>query len=181
MKLGTVSTRKSLLIEGRGMLKELNLSLSNAAVVIGETYEGTFQVGNLEYTYFVQKVDSPYPTSAGILTGNIVNVGFYESEDSPEDPGSFDRKKKTGNLVKILSTMYKVLHTLVEEDHPDYIILFAKNATGYFPIYSELTQTNKLPGYTRKAVIDFEVKEEPCTGIILKKVGKKETLTQILN
>lgn len=171
---------RSYIQEGRGLLSEIQLDIKNAADIKEEDSSGSFNVGGIEYTYHLQEVASPFWTSAGILTGTIYNIGFSETTGDISDTETFMRKKGTNNLVRIYSTMYRVLLNLISKKAPNYIILFSFDKAGYYPVYNELLKTNKIPGYNIKSRIQFEENNEPATGLILKKSGKIETLAEML-
>ena len=78
--------------------------------------------------------------------------------------------------------MYKVILNFANTTKPDYFIIAAMDSTNYFPIYSDLTKNNKIPGYHRKTVVTFEnYSAYPKTGVVMAKktILEEKTIDQI--
>ena len=160
------------ILESTGFLNEISLNPDNAVEIKGNINEGEFQVGNVVYSYNAVKLPEgkPLPNSNSNFTTDdkTYDVNFHvKGENSSEN------KKGKENLVKIYSTMFKVILDFVSSISPNFLLISAFDSTGYFPIYSQLTKTNKIPGYSRKTIVNWVYPGKgKITSIILKKNGK---------
>jgi hypothetical protein len=166
------SERDTQLLESIQVLKELTLSPDNAVPIKGGLEKGTFQVGDVIYGYSVSDFDFPMilPGDKDKLTIEplTVDIGFSVKGDV-EDLTSNLPKGGKENLIKIYSTIYKVLLTVAKSTSPNHIMISSYDASGYFPIYNNLTKTNSIPGYSRKTIINWNNEGKAVTSIVLKK------------
>jgi hypothetical protein len=168
----SLSEEENLLSESLSVLKEIQLSTKNAAKIDGGISKGTFTVGDIVYDYTV----TDYPSDIVLpgdkdnirLEGTVCDLGFTE-QGGGVDFASNLPKGGRANLIKIYSTMYKVILTIAKAKAPNNILLSSYDQSGYFPYYNNLTKTNNIPGYSRKAIIKWAHNEKSITSIVLKK------------
>jgi len=158
-------------------ISEITLDSSNAVEVSWSSHNiAQFTVGGVTYeAYFdelVTPIKLPKSDSDFIYSGVVFNVGFGVKGDDPFAVSSSLPKGGRANLVKIYSTMFKVIEEFVKNNKPDYILLSAYAASNYFPIYNNLTKTNKIVGYQRKMVDSWEMDGAPIQSIVLKNISK---------
>jgi hypothetical protein len=160
------------ILESTGFLNEISLNPDNAVEIKGNVNKGEFQVGNIVYSYNAVKLPEgkPLPNS----NSNFVNDSkTYDINFHVKGEDSSDNKKGKENLIKIYSTMFKVILDFISSVSPNYLLISAFDSTGYFPIYSQLTKTNKIPGYSRKTIVNWIYPGKgDITSIVLKKNGK---------
>jgi len=133
-------------------INEITLNPENAVETNGDLYDGSFKIGDIEYTYSVKNMPSPYKDNE--LFYNIQFDERHNNKSSNEPTGNAKE-----NYIKILSTIYKIILNFIEKEKPKYIGISSLDKSGYWNIYNNLTKTNKLPGYSRKDVgLDFTTK-----------------------
>lgn len=167
-----LTDKEQLLNESLSILKEIQLNVKNAAKIDGGIGKGTFTVGDITYDYTV--ID--YPTNITLpgdkdnirLEGTVCDLGFTE-QGGGIDFASNLPKGGRANLIKIYSTMYKIILTIAKAKAPNNILLSSYDQSGYFPYYNNLTKTNKIPGYSRKAIVKWAHNGKSITSIVLKK------------
>jgi hypothetical protein len=167
-----LSEEENLLSESLSILKEIELNTKNAAKIDGGISKGTFTVGDIVYDYTV----TDYPSDIVLpgdkdnirLEGTVCDLGFTE-QGGGTDFASNLPKGGRANLIKIYSTMYKVIITIAKAKAPNNILLSSYDQSGYFPYYNNLTKTNNIPGYSRKAIIKWAHNGKSITSIVLKK------------
>jgi hypothetical protein len=167
-----LSEEENLLSESLSILKEIELNTKNAAKIDGGIGKGTFTVGDIVYDYNV----TDYPSDIVLpgdkdnirLEGTVCDLGFTE-QGGGTDFASNLPKGGRANLIKIYSTMYKVILTIAKAKAPNNILLSSYDQSGYFPYYNNLTKTNNIPGYSRKAIIKWAHNGKSITSIVLKK------------
>ena len=164
------TTYYNFLKESQQIINELTLNVNNSEKIVGSPLEGYFTVDGQTYNYIIRKLDSPFIDKNVELTGEIYNIAFWNTKDLQEYPETYQSKGGRNNIIKIYSTMYKVILDFANAIKPDYFIIAAMDSTNYFPIYSDLTKNNKIPGYHRKTVVTFEnYSAYPMTGIAMAK------------
>ncbi len=167
-----LTDKEQLLSESLSVLKEIQLSTKNAAKIDGGISKGTFTVGDIVYDYNV----TDYPSDIVLpgdkdnirLEGTVCDLGFTE-QGGGVDFASNLPKGGRANLIKIYSTMYKVILTIAKAKAPNNILLSSYDQSGYFPYYNNLTKTNNIPGYSRKAIVKWAHNGKSITSIVLKK------------
>jgi hypothetical protein len=167
-----LSEQEQLLSESLSILKEIQLNVKNAAKISGGISKGTFTVGDIVYNYTV----TDYPSNIILpgdkdnirLEGRVCDIGFTE-QGGGTDFASNLPKGGRANLIKIYSTMYKIILTIAKAKSPNNILLSSYDQSGYFPYYNNLTKTNNIPGYSRKAIIKWTHNGKNITSIVLKK------------
>ncbi len=164
-----LSSKGYILMESLSLLREMKLSIENAVDIDGDVFEGSFSVSGKKYEYQAQDMSPSLIIGGHQLDGAIFNIGFNEAGDDLHNVDSFVGKGGQVNLIKIYSTMYKIFINLINKSHPDYLIFYCYDKSGYWPIYNQLTKDNPLPGYNRKSIIHFTHNNTASTGIILKK------------
>ena len=157
------------LLESNGFLKEIKLNPENAVEIKGNINKGEFKVGEITYSYNFIKLpeDKPLPDSNSnfITDEKTYDINFHVAGDN-----SSDNKKGRENLIKIYSTMFKIIFDFMSSISPNYLLISSFDKTGYFPVYSQLTKTNKIPGYSRKTIINWVYPSKGnITSIVLKK------------
>lgn len=164
------SSKSQFLYESSIIINEIKLNVGNSVETTGDIFNGTFNVGESTYRYIIDKLQSVIVEKNFKLEGDIYNISFLDSTDDADDPESYQRKKGYANIVKIYSTMYKIIVDFAKQIKPDYFILISSKKSKYFPIYSELTQNNPIQGYHRKVVSDFpNSSSNPVMGIVMAK------------
>jgi hypothetical protein len=167
-----LSEEENLLSESLSILREIELNTKNAAKIDGGIGKGTFTVGDIVYDYTV----TDYPSDIVLpgdkdnirLEGTVCDLGFTE-QGGGVDFASNLPKGGRANLIKIYSTMYKVILTIAKAKAPNNILLSSYDQSGYFPYYNNLTKTNNIPGYSRKAIVKWAHNGKSITSIVLKK------------
>jgi hypothetical protein len=167
-----LSEEENLLSESLSILREIELNTKNAAKIDGGIGKGTFTVGDIVYDYTV----TDYPSDIVLpgdkdnirLEGTVCDLGFTE-QGGGVDFASNLPKGGRANLIKIYSTMYKVILTIAKAKAPNNILLSSYDQSGYFPYYNNLTKTNSIPGYSRKAIVKWAHSGKSITSIVLKK------------
>jgi hypothetical protein len=167
-----LSEEENLLSESLSILKEIELNIKNSAKINGGISKGTFTIGDIVYDYNV----TDYPSDIVLpgdkdqirLEGTVCDLGFTE-QGGGVDFASNLPKGGRANLIKIYSTMYKVILTIAKAKAPNNILLSSYDQSGYFPYYNNLTKTNNIPGYSRKAIIKWAHNGKNITSIVLKK------------
>jgi len=167
------SNNDKFILESLSILKEIGLSSDNAVPIKGGLKKGTFQVGNVTYSYSVS--DFKFPI---ILPGDLnqiklepltVDIGFSVETDSKDLTSSLPKGGKE-NLIKIYSTIFKIITTVAKSLSPNNIMISSYDASGYFNIYNNLIKTNNLSGYSRKSIIKWNDEGNGITSIVLKKI-----------
>jgi hypothetical protein len=158
-------------LESMGFLKEIQLNPENAVEIKGDTNNGEFQVGNITYSYNFIKL----PKNNSLPNSNnnfITDEKTYDVNFHIKGENSSENKKGKENLVKIYSTMFKVILDFVSSVSPNYLLISSFDEAEYFPIYSQLTKTNKIPGYSRKTIVNWVYPNKGnITSIVLKKLS----------
>jgi len=167
-----LSKKGHILLESMGILKELKLSVENAVDIQGNPTKGSFYVSDKIYEFHAENMSPSLEIGGQQLNGSIFNIGFNEAGDDLTNIDSFIGKGGKTDLIKVYSTMYKVFINLINSIHPDYLIIYAYDKSGYWPIYNQLIKDNPLSGYNRKTIIEFIHDSESCKGVILKKNNK---------
>ena len=159
------------ILESMVFLKEIQLSPENAVEIKGDTHKGEFQVGEVTYSYNFVKLPEdnllPNSNSSFVTDKKTYDVNFHvKGENSSEN------KQGKENLIKIYSTMFKVILDFISSISPNYLLISSLEKAGYFPTYSQLTKTNKIPGYSRKTIINWIYPNKGnMTSIVLKKLS----------
>lgn len=167
-----IPEHEQLLNESLSILKEIQLNVKNAAKINGGINKGTFTVDDIVYDYTITE----YPSNIVLpgdkdnirLEGTVCDLGFTE-QGGGTDFASNLPKGGRANLIKIYSTMYKIILTIAKTKTPNNILLSSYDQSGYFPYYNNLTKTNNIPGYSRKAVVKWAHNGKNITSIVLKK------------
>jgi hypothetical protein len=160
------------ILESMGFLKEISLNPSNSVEIKGDANKGEFEIGGITYLYNVVKFPEgkPLPNSDNnfITDDKTYDVNFHIKGDD-----SSLRKRGNQNLVKIYSTMFKVILDFISSVSPNYLLISSFEEAGYFSVYNQLTKTNKIPRYSRKTIVNWIYPGKgKITSIILKKNGK---------
>lgn len=167
--ISALSDKESLLVESLNILKKTQLSVDDAVTIKGSH----FAVGDVEYAYssmdFPPDIILPGDKDKVKLEGTLCDIRFTVSRDAMDFASNLPKGGRT-NLIKIFSTIYKVIVTVSGAKSPDNLLLTSHDASGYFPYYNNLTKTNKILGYSRKAIIHWEQKGQSLTSIVLKRV-----------
>jgi hypothetical protein len=167
-----LSTRDVQILESLSIVKEITLNLDNAAPIDGGLEKGTFQVGDVLYSYTVNDFDFPF-----VLPGDrdevrleplTVDIGFSVKGDVDDLTSNLPKGGKE-NLIKIYSTIFKIVADVAKGLSPNNILVSSYDASGYFPIYNNLTKTNSISGYSRKTIIKWNNEGRAATSIVLKK------------
>jgi hypothetical protein len=167
-----LSQREELIVESLQTLQEITLDIKNAAPIKGGLKKGSFEVGGIQYTYSINDFDIPI-----ILPGDkdkiqleplTIDIGFSVEGDAKDLTSNLPKGGKE-NLIKIYSTIFKIITTVAKSLSPNNIMISSYDVSGYFPIYNNLTKTNSLPGYSRKTIIKWENEGAAATSIVLKK------------
>jgi len=159
-------------LESLGIIKEVVLNINNAVPINGGLRGGDFKVGDVVYSYSIVEYPDgiylPGDKEDKKLDGTIFSVGFTVKNDIKDLSGNLP-KKGNANLIKIYSTIYKIITIFCKSKKPDNILITSYDESGYFGIYSEITKNNKISGYSRKTVIKWEMGGHPATSIVLKR------------
>lgn len=176
-----VTTPKDMFItESLELINEIKLNVNNAVETIGNLFEGSFTVGEKKYIYKIEKLNSPIIEPNFELNGTIYNIGFIDYQDNSSDPNSYQHKKGDANLIKIYSTMFKIIVDFIKEIQPDYFIMMSLKTTRYFLVYTDLTKNNTIEGYHRKTVSDFpNLSGGTVMGIIMVKNNIQREINKI--
>ena len=173
-----LSEQEQLLNESLSILKEIQLNVKNAAKINGGVSKGTFTVGDILYDYTV----TDYPSNIVLsgdkdnirLEGTVCDLGFTE-QGGGTDFASNLPKGGRANLIKIYSTMYKIILDFAEEAEPEYIGISSMDNTSYknyHMVYANLTDNkfNRIPGYFRKDVnLEFNTPQGKGRFVVLKR------------
>ena len=167
-----LTQKEQLLNESLSVIKEITLDTKNAAPIKGGLKGGSFQVGDIKYGYTVYDFDFsvilPGDKDQIRLEPRTIDIGFSVEGDAKDLTSNLPKGGKE-NLIKIYSTIFKIITVAATSLRPNNIMISSFDTSGYFPIYSNLTKTNNLPGYSRKAVIKWNNQGAACTSIILNK------------
>jgi len=167
-----LSEKELLIVESLQTLGEITLNAKNAVPIQGGLEKGSFEVGDIKYGYTVNDFNFPIvlpgDKDANQLQPLTVDIGFSVVGDAKDLTSSLPKGGKE-NLIKIYSTIYKVITTVATSLRPNNIVISSYDASGYFPIYNNLTKTNPLPGYSRKTIIKWSNEGAAATSIVLKK------------
>ncbi len=141
--------------ESKQVIKEISLNPSNAFDVTYEEDGGYFYSSDTKYIFGISILPDefilPGDKTHTLFVGGMIDIGF-----SPE--GNTILNEPVGgreNLVKIYSTMYKIILDIASKHKPAYLSISCTKSSGYFPIYSNLTKSNNTPGYHRKMVVSW--------------------------
>jgi len=182
LNLNKPNSNSKFLMESKNIINEIKLNPENAVEIIGNETNGTFKVGEQNYNYAIKKIEPPFIDHDVELNGEIYNIIFRNSKDNESEIESYDFKGGKENLIKIYTTMYKVILNFTEIVKPDYFIIAALDSTKYFPIYSNLTKNNTIPGYHRKTVVNLDnYSDYPMTGIVIGKNNNFNEITENFN
>ena len=161
-------------------INEIVLNSDNAVPINSSGLKGSFVIDDKKYIFITQQIPSPFIDRDIELNGLIYNIAFLDAKDTEQDVNSYTEKGGKINLLKIYSTMYKVILEFIKTYNPDYFIISSLDTTKYFPIYSDLIKKNKIPGYHKKTVVSFRnYSEYPMTGIVLSKTNSLTEIKQI--
>ena len=143
------------LVESKQVVKEIALNSENAFDVTYEGDGGYFTTDDTTYSFVLNELPIrfifPGDKSQTLFTGGMLDIGFTPKGDTPLTEPKGGRE----NLIKVYSTLYKIILEASTNKHPNYLSVSCTDSSGYFPIYSQLTKTNKIPGYSRKSVISW--------------------------
>jgi len=143
------------IIESKQVVREITLQPENSYEVTYEKDGGYFSTGDVEYTFNINELPNqfvfPGDPSQTEFVGGMLDIGFTPTGDNLTEP-----KGGRENLIKIYSTIFKVILDVASKYKPTYLSISCTDSSGYFPIYSQLTKTNKIPGYHRKIVISWK-------------------------
>jgi hypothetical protein len=164
------------ILESLEFLKEIILNPENAVEIKGNINKGEFQVGEIKYLYNIVKLPEgnplPNSNSSFITDEKTYDINFHIKGDN-----SSLRKGGKQNLIKIYSTMFKIILNFINSISPNYILISSFDEAEYFPIYNKLTKTNKITGYSRKTIVNWVYPNKGnITSIILKKNEKNTIL-----
>ena len=164
------------ILESLGFLNEIQLNPENAVEINGDVNKGEFQVGNVFYSYtFINLPEGnslPNSDSNFVTDSKTYDVNFHVKGDN-----SSENKKGNQNLIKIYSTMFKIILDFITSISPNYLLISSFDSSKYFPVYSQITKTNKIPGYSRKTIVYWIYPGKgPITSIILKKYKTYERI-----
>jgi hypothetical protein len=129
--------------------------------------KGEFKVGDIEYTYFIDSIDSPYGGES-----DFYSIAFDEKYNTSKNIPTGNAKE---NYIKILSTMYKIILNFTQSQKPEYIGIASMDNMGsknYHTIYANLTdnKSNRIPGYFRKDVnLPFNTPQGKGRMVVLKR------------
>ncbi len=115
---------------------------------------GDFTVGDVTYKFDISKMkylEDLFP-DVEFKSSDVWDISFAEKNKL----GKYVPNRGKQNLIKIYSTLYKIILKFIETVNPDYILLTAVSGSNYLPIYNQLVKTNKLPGYHKKTVASFD-------------------------
>ena len=143
------------LVESKQVVKEIALNSENAFDVTYEGDGGYFTTDDTTYSFVLNELPIrfifPGDKSQTLFTGGMLDIGFTPKGDTPLTEPKGGRE----NLIKVYSTLYKIILDASINKHPNYLSVSCTDSSGYFPIYSQLTKTNKIPGHSRKSVISW--------------------------
>ena len=143
------------LVESKQAVKEIALNPENAFDVTYEGDGGYFTTDDITYSFVLNELPIrfifPGDKSQTLFVGGMLDIGFTPKGDVPLTEPKGGRE----NLIKIYSTIYKIIQDSSTTKHPQYLSISCTDSSGYFPVYSQLTKTNKIPGYSRKSVISW--------------------------
>lgn len=143
------------LVESKQVVKEIALNSENAFDVTYEGDGGYFTTDDTTYSFVSNELPIrfifPGDKSQTLFTGGMLDIGFTPKGDTPLTEPKGGRE----NLIKVYSTLYKIILDASTNKLPNYLSVSCTDSSGYFPIYSQLTKTNKIPGYSRKSVISW--------------------------
>lgn len=167
-----LSQKEQSIVESLQTLQEITLDIKNAAPIKGGLKKGFFEVGDIKYKYTIADFNFPI-----VLPGDKDQIGLepltidigFSVEGDADDLTSNLPKGGRENLIKIYSTIFKIITIAASSLRPNNIMISSYDASGYFPIYNSLTKTNSLQGYSRKCVIKWEDRGTGATSIVLKK------------
>ena len=164
------SNNDKLILESLTILKEIELSSDNSVPIKGGMKKGTFQVGEVVYDYEVKEFNFPTKLPGDInqikLDPLTVDIGFSVQGDSIDLTSNLPKGGKE-NLIKIYSTIFKIISTISKGLSPNNIMITSYDASGYFNLYNNLTKTNSLPKYYRKSIINWNHNGNAATSIVL--------------
>ena len=145
-------------------INEITLNPSNGVKVFGDIFKGDFKVGDIIYSYNINKFKNPY------VDGEFYNVHFHPKQNKTSIPTGDSTKE---NYIKILNTMYKVISDFAKEIKPEYIGISSMdndNSKNYHTVYNNLTKSNNIEGYVRKnSNLEFETPQGKGRFIVLKR------------
>ena len=143
------------LVESKQVVKEIALNPENAFDITYEGDGGYFTTDDITYSFVLNELPIrfifPGDKSQTLFTGGMLDIGFTPKGDTPLTEPKGGRE----NLIKVYSTLYKIILDASTTKHPQYLSISCTDSSGYFPVYSQLTKTNKIPGYSRKSVISW--------------------------
>jgi hypothetical protein len=143
-------------------INEVEFNLSNAADIIGDT----FKIGHIKYRYHIQKLN--------IDGKEIPDIAFNQvGNNTPNIPINNTEK---GEIFKVYSTMYKIIHDYIQSEKPELFSISALESSGYHPIYHRLVKDNPISGYF---TVNSSLKVKNSKGqtlivILLKKINNKK-------
>lgn len=151
MKIDKIkSTKKGLVAEYKykltntgimsSLIREIQLTGKLAVPRVGNSDDGIFKAGNLEYIYKIDPIELEG-------RGTVWNISFGEKD--PSDIKNMPTGNAKSNYIKILDTMYQVIKDFIKDKDPQYIGLSSMDKSGYYGIYSNLHKSNPLSGYMK--------------------------------
>ncbi len=168
-----ISGREQYILESFSFLKEISLSKENAIILNkgSGVKRGSFSVDNITYNYGFSKLPSSilFPGTDVELEGNTWNASFKVKGDKGYKVSNFLPKQGRAPLIKIYSTLYKVIIDFLEKEKPDNLLISSYEKSGYFRLYSQLTKTNKIQSYRRMSTVNWKIGKETINSIILTK------------
>jgi len=120
------------------LLCEIELTGKLAAPRTGNSMNGTFKAGELEYIYKISPVEMEG-------RGIVYNISFMEKE-SNDDP-NMPTKRARENYLKILDTMYQIIKTFIKDKNPLYLGISSKDKSGYYNLYDRLWKSSSYQPY----------------------------------
>lgn len=150
-------------------LNELKVDLNNTVEVNGPPEHGDFTVGEIKYDYNFDPVPKEDLIYMGLkVDASAYNISFLPSNLDKTKISSYANLKGKQNALKVYSTMYKVINTFCKKHNPKYLVIDARDDSGYLPIYQDLVRNNPL-GYTEVEGFSTTVQGKPLTGMLLKR------------
>lgn len=170
-----ISEQDNRLLNSLSTLREITMTTANAVPIEWSGDKARFTVGDTDYEADFEEwpefmVSASEYFGVKMKGGEIFTFGFNVQSDERTLRNALP-KGGTANLVKIYSTLYKVLVEFVNKYQPAYLVLSSLEASGYSTIYNTLTKSNKLPGYTRYRVVDRPFNGHGAQHIILRRIG----------
>lgn len=150
-------------------LREISLDPMNAVEV--DTTKQEFTVGATTYKYGMVQLP-PHRELPGSDENFVIGDGTYDVHFHPVGNPTSMKVGGKENVVKIYTTMFKVILDFIQRTSPNTLLISSFDASGYYPIYDKLINSNKVPGYRRAGAVKWNYPNKgPITSIILQKEG----------